>query len=223
MQEALDPASDLAAFDPDMALIARDHRALGLARVHMDAAAADRAVAAALAETRQFIDGLGRIGVQSIVLQTVPVPAEPWCGHLDRRVAGSVAAQIGAYNAGLAELATECSAAVLDIAGLAETIGRSRWFDHAHWHRAKLPFAMDFVPLYADQVARVLGALRGKSRKCLVLDLDNTLWGGVIGDDGIEGIRIGQGSPEGEAFLAVQRHALDLKARGIVPGRVFEE
>ncbi|HUJ46323.1 MAG TPA: HAD-IIIC family phosphatase, partial [Rhizomicrobium sp.] len=72
-----------------------------------------------------------------------------------------------------------------------------------------------FFPLYADHLGRLLGAIRGKARKCLVLDLDNTLWGGVIGDDGMEGIVVGQGSAMGEAFLSVQQAALDLRGRGV--------
>jgi FkbH-like protein len=63
---------------------------------------------------------------------------------------------------------------------------------------------------------RLVAARRGRSAKCLVLDLDNTLWGGVIGDDGLEGIALGQGSPEGEAFLAFQRHVLGLMERGVI-------
>jgi FkbH-like protein len=81
---------------------------------------------------------------------------------------------------------------------------------------AKLAFDDTCAPLYAEHVARVLGALRGRSRKCLVLDLDNTLWGGVIGDDGLEGLKVGQGDPTGEAHLALQQYALALRARGIV-------
>jgi FkbH-like protein len=65
-------------------------------------------------------------------------------------------------------------------------------------------------------VARILAAQRGLSKKCLVLDLDNTLWGGVVGDDGIEGIVLGQGSAAGEAYLALQRYARQLKDRGII-------
>jgi FkbH-like protein len=70
------------------------------------------------------------------------------------------------------------------------------------------------VPLYADHVARIIAALRGKSRKCLVLDLDNTVWGGVIGDDGLDGIRTAQGDAVGEAYRSVQQ--LALRQRGIV-------
>lgn len=216
LAEAMDERSGLAAFGADMALVAQDHRALGLARVHLDAAAAAAAVAAALGRTRALLEALGRQGVRTVILQTLPVPPEPWCGHFDRRAPGSVAAQIAAFNDGLALLAAEGAAALLDVAALADLVGRARWFDAAQWHRAKLPFALDLVPLYADHVGRLLGALRGKARKCLVLDLDNTLWGGVIGDDGVEGIRLGQGSAEGEAFLAIQEAALALKARGVV-------
>jgi FkbH-like protein len=61
-----------------------------------------------------------------------------------------------------------------------------------------------------------LAAQRGFSRRCLVLDLDNTLWGGVIGDDGLQGIRIGQGDPTGEAYLSLQRYVVSLRNRGIV-------
>jgi FkbH-like protein len=84
------------------------------------------------------------------------------------------------------------------------------------WVIAKLPFAQRFVPQYAESVARVLAAVRGKSRKVLVLDLDNTIWGGVVGDDGIEGLKLGQGDPAGEAFVEFQRAALALKNRGIL-------
>jgi FkbH-like protein len=95
-------------------------------------------------------------------------------------------------------------------------VGLNAWNDARDWHKAKLPAAMDATPLYAEHVCRVLGAARGKSRKCLVLDLDNTLWGGVIGDDGVNGIKLGQGSSAGEAFLEIQRYALALRQRGIV-------
>jgi FkbH-like protein len=81
---------------------------------------------------------------------------------------------------------------------------------------AKFSFSDQLIPLYADHVARVVAAIRGKSGKVLILDLDNTVWGGVIGDDGLDGIQIAQGDARGEAHLAVQRLALDLRQRGIV-------
>ena len=65
-------------------------------------------------------------------------------------------------------------------------------------------------------MGRILAALRGRSSKCLVLDLDNTLWGGVVGDDGVDGVVIGQGSESGEAFAALQRYAKGLSQRGVI-------
>ena len=122
---------------------------------------------------------------------------------------GAISAQIGAW-ARAGELV------LVDIARTATWVGLERWHDPARWHLAKMPFSMNFVPLYADQVARVLAALAGKARKCLVLDLDNTLWGGVIGDDGVEGIVLGQGNAGGEAFLEIQRLCKRLRQRGVI-------
>ena len=215
-REALDPGSGFAGFAADMALVAPDYRALGLGSVQIDASAAQAAVQAALARIEGVLAGITRAGTRTVLLQSLAVPPDPWCGHLDGQLAGSITGQVVAFNSGLAKLAAEHAAVLFDLAALAALVGSARWFDPGQWHRAKLPFALDLVPLYGDHVARLLGVLRGKARKCLVLDLDNTLWGGVIGDDGLDGIRIGQGDAAGEAHLALQNHALALKMRGIV-------
>jgi FkbH-like protein len=86
----------------------------------------------------------------------------------------------------------------------------------ARWLQAKQEIAPQAAPGYGDLLARVIAAQRGLSKKCLVLDLDNTLWGGVIGDDGLEGIILGEGTATGEAHLALQRYAKQLKDRGVI-------
>ena len=88
--------------------------------------------------------------------------------------------------------------------------------DKGSWLHGKLEIAPEAAALYGDMVARIVAAQRGLSKKCLVLDLDNTLWGGVVGDDGLEGLVLGEGSAVGEAHLAVQRYAKQLKERGII-------
>ena len=137
-------------------------------------------------------------------------------GSYDPRVRETPRALIEETNRRLIGLAEESDSYLLDTASLAERVGTDHWFDPVVWHSYKLPFAARCIPLYADMVGRLLGAIRGKAKKCLVLDLDNTVWGGVVGDDGIEGIVVGTGSGAGEAFLAVQRTALDLRERGIM-------
>src|SRR5258705_2746178 len=160
--------------------------------------------------------GIRRNGRAICILQTLPRPAECNFGNLDVAVPGTQRALIDAVNRGIADSIAGTEDLLLDVAGLAETVGLDSWHDATLWNMAKLPFANEFVPLYAEHVCRLIAAQRGKSRRCLILDLDNTLWNGVIGDDGLEGIVIGQGDPTGEAHLAVQQAALAVRARGIV-------
>jgi FkbH-like protein len=212
MQEAFDPASGINGAQLDAVLVAVDHRWLKLDR----AGTGGESVADALEKLRGVVENLRRNGGAPAILQTVPVPPQALFGSFDRRWPASVRAKIDDFNRGVAALADEFSAYVLDMAALAERIGTDLWFDPVHWVSYKLPFAAECFPVYAEMLGRLLGAIRGKARKCLVLDLDNTLWGGVIGDDGLEGIYLGQGSAKGEAFLSVQQSALDLRDRGIV-------
>jgi len=105
---------------------------------------------------------------------------------------------------------------IVDIAGLAANLGLTNWHDPTLWNIAKLSFSQRYMPIYADYVCRIMSARLGKSRRCLILDLDNTLWGGVIGDDGLEGILIGNGDPTAEAHLHIQQTVLELRERGVV-------
>ena len=99
---------------------------------------------------------------------------------------------------------------------LALEAGARLWFDPRFYHEAKMPCGPECLPMYAHSVASLVLAAKGKSKKVLVLDLDNTLWGGVVGDDGVGGLRIGQGSAEGESFLAFQKYAKLLSRRGVL-------
>ena len=103
-----------------------------------------------------------------------------------------------------------------DVDHLASLHGRLAWSDLRFYHYAKLPCSPRFLADYAHSLASLVAAHRGKSRKCLVLDLDNTLWGGILGDDGIVGVRVGPPYPEGEAFAAFQTYVKGLGERGII-------
>ena len=119
-------------------------------------------------------------------------------------------------NEGLISAAAQDNVLLLDIGRLSARDGLDAWFDFGRWLQGKIEIAPTATPLYGEVVARLIGALRGQSKKCLVLDLDNTLWGGIIGDDGIENIVLGEGSAVGEAHLALQRYAKSLKERGVI-------
>jgi len=215
MQQALDPASDVNRGGLDAVLIAVDHRWLNLDRAELAASPGDR-VQNALEKLRTVVQNLRSHGGAAAILQTVPAPPQALFGSYDRRVPGSMRAMVGDINRGIVALADETGSYVLDVAALAERVGTDLWFDPVHWLSYKLPFSAECFPIYADSLGRLLGAIRGKARKCLVLDLDNTVWGGVIGDDGLDGIVLGQGTALGESFLSVQQCALELRQRGII-------
>ncbi len=105
---------------------------------------------------------------------------------------------------------------VLAVDDRAARDGISKWHDTALWHRSKQEIVPTAAPFYGDLVSRWAAATQGRSFKCLVLDLDNTVWGGVIGDDGLDGIVLGQGTPLGEAYIAFQDYAQELSRRGII-------
>ena len=213
-QEIHGEDTGLRAFAPDVVLLSLDIAALGLTRSEIGTQA--DLIEAAAQQIRWLSEGIvAKLGAV-VIIQNFVEPADPWTGHYDSRAAGSQLAVLRSLNRRIEEIATDINAIVLDVDRIAGLVGKSVWSNRSQWYMAKLPFALDLTPLYADHVARLLGAIRGKTRKCLVLDLDNTCWGGIIGDDGVEGIRIGQGSTEGEAFLAIQHFALDLRRRGIV-------
>jgi FkbH-like protein len=150
------------------------------------------------------------------IIQTFAPPVEPLFGSLDRASPGTLRSLIDAINRELSGSVVASGDVLLDVAGLAETVGLADWHNPQLWNLGKFSFSDELIPLYGDHVARTIAAIRGKSAKVLVLDLDNTVWGGVIGDDGLKGIKIAQGDARGEAHLAVQRLALDLRQRGIV-------
>jgi FkbH-like protein len=214
-QQAFDPASQINTGGLDAVLVAVDHRWMNLERPALDLDAALR-VDAGMQQLTGAVEAIRKHGGLPCILQTLPVPPLSLFGSFDRRTTGAVRSMIEDANRRIAELASRTGGYLLDVAALAERVGLDNWFDPVQWAAHKLPFASRWNAAYGDLLGRLLGAIRGKARKCLVLDLDNTCWGGVIGDDGLDGIVIGQGSAAGEAFLAVQQMALDLHARGVI-------
>jgi FkbH-like protein len=216
MQQALAADSDINRAGCDAVLLAIDHRGLPLASMPGDATAADNAVDLALGYIDRLRHALRQFGGASCIVQTVPRMVESEFGSLDLTLAGTHRQMTAAFNQQLAQRIGASSDLLLDVAGLAETVGLADWHDAGLWNLAKIPFANQFLPAYAELVCRLIAAMRGKSRRCLILDLDNTLWSGVIGDDGLEGILLGQGDATGEAHQHLQRVALQLRARGVV-------
>ena len=209
VQEAVIASSQLNGAGLDAVLIAIDHRGL-------PSRSPDDTVARSLELLETLRAGFRRNGNAPSIVSTLAIPPERLFGSLDASVPTTSRAQIGEINRGIFAAIAGTSDFVFDVAALAEAVGTSTWFSPTQWNLGKYSFDAALLPLYADNVARLLASIRGKSRKCLVLDLDNTLWGGVIGDDGLDGIVLGQGNATGEAHLELQRVALQLRDRGVL-------
>jgi len=216
VQESLNPDSPINRCKPDAVLIALDWRGVPLKLSPGKTDAAQASVNAVLGHIQLIRQGIQQNSGATCIVQNLAAPPELLLGSLDRALPGAQRNLIDMVNLGLAEATVNTGDVLLDIAGLAETVGLANWFSPSEWNMAKLPFSQAYLPLYAEHVCRSIAALRGKSRRCLVLDLDNTLWGGVIGDDGLKGIQIAQGDAAGEAYLTLQRYCLALRERGVV-------
>jgi len=103
-----------------------------------------------------------------------------------------------------------------DILYLSAQAGLKAWHTPAYWYRFHMALSPTATVTLGRSVAAIVKSVYGKSKKCLVLDLDNTLWGGVIGDDGVENVVLGRDNPVGEAFVDFQRYVKSLKQRGVI-------
>jgi FkbH-like protein len=216
-QELLDRGSALHAFAPTVILFALDayHLSSGLS-----AAMNGQDAATALDEMQQHVRQCwkeARDAFHCPIIHQTPLPLHPdLLGNNEHRLPGSRAAFIERFNRALRDLADAEGVDLLSIDRRAAIDGLSAWHDPVLWHHAKQEISLTAAPMYGELIGRLIAAKQGCSYKCLVLDLDNTVWGGVVGDDGLDGLVLGQGSSLGEAFLAVQAHARDLARRGVI-------
>jgi FkbH-like protein len=216
-QDILDPTSSLRQFAPQTTLFSLTAReAIAAVTLTATAAEVDETIAGLVGELRSLWRKARENYNAAIIQQTFIDITEPLFGSYDRFVPAAPARVVARLNDQLCEAAAQDGVLLLDVARASERDGIDAWFDVGRWLQGKLEIAPQAAPLYGDIVARILAAQRGLSKKCLVLDLDNTLWGGVIGDDGPEGIVLGEGSATGEAHLSLQRYAKQLKDRGVI-------
>ncbi|MCW9034202.1 MAG: HAD-IIIC family phosphatase [Rhodospirillales bacterium] len=215
-QTALDPDSELYSFQPDIVWVFTNHRDLGLkASNSLSKSEAKECVADAIDRVKSICAVIHSKCDAQIIINNADRPLERSFGNFDVRVPSSKSSLIHRFNL---EITSSLAPGIhiFDFGYIADSFGLSRWHDEAYWYHSKHAFSFNAIGSIAHSASMLIRGIFGRSYKCLVLDLDNTLWGGVIGDDGIEGIRLGQGSAEGEAFQAFQHYIKELKDRGII-------
>jgi FkbH-like protein len=219
-QDLLDPRSALYRFEPDFIVIAQwleslapqfATRFLSFSAVEV-AAEVDRL----LGEIRARISVARQHSRSAILLNNFVLPPYPAVGILDAQSDKFQTGNILRLNNGLRHIASEfADVYVVDLMGLSARIGFEQAFDERYWHIGRAPLSRIALSAMAREYVTFIRALRGQTRKCLVLDCDNTLWGGVIGEDGIAGIKLG-GTYPGSCYETFQRQIMNLKDRGVI-------
>jgi FkbH-like protein len=214
--EILEPSSELYRFEPEVVFVLPPGRRCRYEGALTDPREAQQAGAQAVAA--QLLDLCRALHERSraeVILANFIPPAGFDLGPLRAKVLGSGWAFHRAVNLALG-LDSPPFVQICDLELLASRRGLLASRDARRWFESKQPFAPELMPDVAREVAHVAASLRRSPKKVLVLDLDNTLWGGVVGDDGLDGIEIGDTSPRGEAFKAFQAYIASLKERGVL-------
>lgn len=220
-QDILDPASALYAFAPDVIVMAVHGHALfpDLYDDLFDLDLKERraAVGEVVERVAALLAQLTARTTALVLLHTFATPQYSPLGTLDLRDSFGQTALFAAINGGLAERVRQDfpSVRLVDEDRVYGRIGKRNVTDPRLWFLARMGIGEGVLGALTQEYMRFIKALKGRTRKCLVLDLDNALWGGVVGEDGPHGIALGQEAP-GNAFRAFQEAILGLWKRGVV-------
>ena len=215
-RQLLDPTSDLYQFDASIVVIFQsthklcEHHSL-LPPEKQEMVAEERlSFLASVCENPAFTD-------KKIIYFNYPEIEDTVFGSYANKVEASFSFQVRKLNYELMLLSKQYpNLFVCDIAGLQNLFGRQFMFSPNVYMSTEMVLSVNALPYVASRVVDIIGAIRGQFKKCLILDLDNTVWGGVIGDDGLEGIELGHGLGIGKAFTEFQMWVKKLKQRGII-------
>ncbi len=219
-QEILDPDSRLYQFAPDVAILCVQTRDIAPDLWDSFTSLSENKINAAVTRVADTFDELvtqfRRNSQAHLILHNLELPPTPSQGALDSQTAASQVVAIEQVNQKLRQTASKHRGVyLLHYDGVVARYGRSRWTDERKWLTMRAPMAANAMIELVNEWLRFLHPIIGRVCKALVVDLDNTLWGGVIGEDSIEGIKLGSEYP-GAAYLSLQKAILDLYHRGII-------
>ncbi len=219
-QQVLNPESELYAAEPEVVILATRLEELAPDLVVRFLALTPAEIEGRLAAVEQRIGGLldalrRRTRATLLVLNYAP-PVHLATGLADPSLATSLAAVTQRANERLAACCRAVTGAyVVDYARAVLEMGIERWYDPKLWYLGRVPFGADAQRALGALLMRYVRAARRPPAKCLVLDLDNTLWGGVLGEDGLGGIALGEDYP-GVVYKDFHRYVLTLRDRGVL-------
>jgi FkbH-like protein len=154
---------------------------------------------------------------RQIIQNNFEPPLNAVLGNLDSVNPGGATRFINEMNSLFAlEARSNSGLTIQDLSAISSNVGLTHWSDPERWYRYKIANTIEGSFAIASSIASLVRAMFGRTRKVLVLDLDNTLWGGVIGDDGVDKIVLGRETPIAEAYTAFQEYCLSLRERGVL-------
>lgn len=215
-RQFLDPSSELYQTDADFIVLFQSTHKLGekhslLSPSQQESLAEERlAFVASVCENPMLAS-------KKIICLNYPEIEDTVFGSYATKVTSSFTYQVRKLNMGLMDLSLRyANLFICDIAGLQNKLGRDMMFAPNVYVSTEMVLSIDALPYVASRVMDIICAIKGQFKKCLILDLDNTVWGGVIGDDGLEGIQLGHGLGIGKAFTEFQMWVKKLKQRGVI-------
>jgi FkbH-like protein len=215
-QAVLDGDSELYTFRPDFIVFLTAVQALRNVLLSASPESRSQLAEREVEQLALLIERVAQIPSAIVVVNEFVVPYERAWGNFTTRVSGSLPAVVRSINDRLRQLAAEVpNVYTVDSDYIASWLGKRNWFDERLWFYSKSFCHPEALPHVAGQAIDIFHATRGRVFKCVALDLDNVLWGGVIGDDGLEGIRLGE-LGDGEAFVQFQLWLKELRSRGII-------
>lgn len=214
--QVFDPGSELYAFEPEYVLILRSTEKLLKKFYAPDNAAKENFAAAQLEYMNNLYTQLTSQLKTRVLFNTFPEINDTVFGNFGAKTRLSFSYQVKKLNVLLMEWASEKKNLFLvDLASLFAKKGYDQCFDPKMYVSADMVYSLDVLPFIAKNVHDVIQAVSGSFKKCIILDLDNTTWGGIIGDDGMEGIQIGD-LGLGKVFTDLQLWVKELRKRGII-------
>jgi FkbH-like protein len=215
-RQLFDPASEFYEFKPEIVIVFQStHKLLGkYNKLEQDQRAELAAVQAGLIE--KIHDEIQSSLKANVVFYNFPEIDDSVFGNYANKLETSFLFQLRDLNVKLMLLASRTpSFHLCDLSAIQNRIGKDSMFQPSIYVNTEMVLTIDVLPAVAARTLDLIGAMQGKVRKCLILDLDNTLWGGVIGDDGLESIELGAFGI-GKAFTEFQYWIKKLKDRGII-------
>lgn len=220
MQEVLDPGMPINQFRADILVIFLNIKQIAPNIYYKYTSLSDEEI---LGEKEYILDYIQKLfeainknSSSRIIFNLFELPGDPALDISEIQNSNGQRNLIDQINKSVIKLSKECNDVYFtDLNLVKERLGINNYYDKRYWYIGKAPYSLEALKKIAIEHLKIIRALYGKTKKCLVVDCDNTLWGGIIGEDGLENIKIGKTYP-GNMFLDFQRQVLNLLNKGVI-------